>query len=59
MLAYNTQDMNKCEYIESMRKVGFERPEQKDGKCDGYVSKYSNKASFVCAKCPNFGRCEQ
>ena len=49
-LEYDTSDMKKCEYIEAMRKVYFEPPEQKE-KCKGYRNKYTGQISLICAGC--------
>lgn len=50
---YNNESMEKCEYIEAMQKVYFDRPKQENGKCNGFVSKYG-KASLVCQNCKHF-----
>lgn len=53
-IEYDTSDMEKCEYIEAMRKVYSAPPEQINGKCKGYKNRHNGNISKVCGKCMHF-----
>lgn len=46
--------LNKCEYIEEMRKTYFRPPKQTERTCDGYRNRYTGGASHVCEQCEWF-----
>lgn len=54
MQDYNILDMEKCEYIEAMKKVYCKPPQQKNGKCEGFRNKYNRDVSLVCKKCEHW-----
>lgn len=54
-MRYKTDNMEKCEYIDSMRKVYFDKPKQHNDKCEGYRNKYNNRLSQVCENCQHRG----
>lgn len=49
-------ELSRCEYIEEMRKVYFQPPRQSEpeGKCDGFMNRYTGQASQVCKTCEWF-----
>lgn len=47
-------ELNKCEYIEEMRRSYFQPPKQTEISCEGYRNQYTNDASHVCEICPWF-----
>ena len=51
MQKYDNSKMEKCEYIEAMKKVYFKEPKQENGKCYGIKNKYSNDYSTHCLNC--------
>lgn len=54
MQEYNISNMEKCEYIEAMKKVYCKPPEQKENKCMGFRNKYNGDVSLVCKKCKHW-----
>lgn len=51
---YNTNDIAKCEYKDSMIKSCCTAPKLIKGKCFGFHNKYNNATSQVCKKCENY-----
>lgn len=47
-------ELDKCEYIEELRKVYFKPPKQTETDCDGYRNQYTKQPSNVCADCEWF-----
>ena len=50
---YRTEDMERCEYAEAMRRAYFGPPERAGGKCAGFRNRYTGRMSRVCSACPN------
>lgn len=48
------RELNKCEYIEEMRKAYFQPPKQTEKVCEGYKNPYTGAASHVCSTCQWF-----
>lgn len=48
---YNIPSIEKCEYIEAMKKVYCDTPKCKENKCMGFRNKYNGDVSLVCQKC--------
>ena len=51
LIKYNISDMENCEYIVLMQKAYFKRPNQSNGRCDGFKNGYSGSYSKVCKNC--------
>lgn len=54
MQKYNISTMEKCEYVEAMKKVYCNPPEQKNGKCAGFKNKYNGAISTICKDCEHW-----
>ena len=52
-IKYDISDIEKCEYIEAMKKVYFKPPKQINGKCVGFINKYNGNVSNICKNCKN------
>lgn len=55
-LKYNISSIEKCEYIQQMKKVYFNTPKVINKKCEGYKNRYTGGVSTICNQCKNLYR---